>query len=98
MDLFRAHDWPGNIRELEHVIERAIILCTSDIISVNDLPDAVLHDPRHASNETSPATYPSSETTRQPLTIEEALVKAGGNKTRAAKLLGISRWTLYRKL
>ncbi len=98
MDLFRTYDWPGNIRELEHVIERAIILCTSDIISVNDLPDAVLHDPRHASNETSPATYPSSETTRQPLTIEEALVKAGGNKTRAAKLLGISRWTLYRKL
>ena len=98
MDLFRAHDWPGNIRELEHVIERAIILCTSNIISVNDLPDAVLHDPRHATNDSSAATYPSSETTRQPLTIEEALVKAGGNKTRAAKLLGISRWTLYRKL
>ena len=98
MDVFRAHDWPGNIRELEHVIERAIILCTSNIISFNDLPDAVLHDPRHVTTATSALTYPSSETTRQPLTIEEALVKAGGNKTRAAKLMGISRWTLYRKL
>ena len=98
MDLFRAHDWPGNIRELEHVIERAIILCTSNIISVNDLPDSVLHDPRHVPTATPAVSYPSAETTRQPLTIEEALVKAGGNKTRAAKLLGISRWTLYRKL
>ncbi len=98
IEVFRVYDWPGNIRELEHVIERAIILCKSNIISVNDLPDAVLHDPRHVATATSALTYPSSETTRQPLTIEEALVKAGGNKTRAAKLMGISRWTLYRKL
>ena len=98
MDVFRAHKWPGNIRELEHVIERAIILCTSNILSVNDLPDDVLHDTRHISPVASAETYPSSETTRLPLTIEEALAKAGGNKTRAAKLLGISRWTLYRKL
>ncbi|HIJ88756.1 MAG TPA: sigma 54-interacting transcriptional regulator [Desulfuromonadales bacterium] len=98
MEVFRAHDWPGNIRELEHVIERAIILCTSNIIAVNDLPDSVLHDSRHVTTATATVTYPSSETTRQPLTIAEALVKAGGNKTRAAKLLGISRWTLYRKL
>jgi two-component system response regulator HydG len=99
MDVFRAYDWPGNIRELEHVIERAMILCTSNIISVNDLPDAVLHVPRHVTTVTSEVNVPpSSETTRRPLTIEEALAKAGGNKTRAAKLLGISRWTLYRKL
>ncbi|HIJ82309.1 MAG TPA: sigma 54-interacting transcriptional regulator [Desulfuromonadales bacterium] len=98
IEVFRVYDWPGNIRELEHVIERAIILCKSNIISVNDLPDAVLHDPRRVTTATSALTYPSSETTRQPLTIEEALVKAGGNKTRAAKLMGISRWTLYRKL
>ena len=99
MNLFRAYNWPGNIRELEHVIERAIILCTSNIISVNDLPDAVLHDSRHVTTVTSEVNAPpSSETTRQQLTIEEALVRAGGNKTRAAKLLGISRWTLYRKL
>jgi len=97
MDLFRAHDWPGNIRELEHVIERAVILCTSNTISANDLPNAVMHDYGHTAKVTSKTTT-SSKSPLPPKSFEETMVLTNGNKTHAARLLGISRPTLYKLL
>lgn len=95
MALFFKHDWPGNVRELEHAIEHAFILCRSDIITVADLPQDLPVLDRATTRSPPGDTIPA---TRQRLTIEEALAIANGNKSRAARLLGISRRTVYRHL
>ncbi|NVN91275.1 MAG: sigma-54-dependent Fis family transcriptional regulator [Desulfuromonadales bacterium] len=97
MDVFRTHDWPGNVRELEHAIEHAVILCKSDIVSVSDLPHDLL-DSLNTGSEVDSTVSDSGATPRSDLTLEEALAISGGNKTRAASLLGISRRTVYRHL
>jgi two-component system, NtrC family, response regulator HydG len=97
MDAFRAHNWPGNVRELEHAIEHASILCKSDIISVHDLPQDLLDSLNTGISPDSGDTRPAGAP-RGTLTLEEALEMTGGNKTRAASLLGISRRTVYRHL
>jgi transcriptional regulator with PAS, ATPase and Fis domain len=94
MNLFLHYDWPGNVRELEHAIEHACIISTSDVITLPDLPqecNAVKYD-----TPGGPATPRKSSTPQ--LTLEEALVMTEGNKSRAARLLGISRRTVYRHL
>ena len=96
MALFRSYSWPGNVRELEHAIEHACILCKSNIITLNDLPEDLLK------NVTSPADSVNNSSlsppTRARLSLAQALAASGGNKVHAAKLLGISRMTLYRQL
>lgn len=95
------YSWPGNIQELKNVIERSMILNEDEIITLDQLPSALqeqqpslLHD-----TETSPTLFKESISERDEITlIEEALVKTAGNKSAAAKLLGISRGTLYNKM
>jgi len=85
-----AHSWPGNVREFRHVIENACILCKTDIISENDLPrEFQLH-------QHSPALIDNAADEFK--TLRGALREAGGNKAKAARLLNISRRTLYRQL
>ncbi|MDD5286256.1 MAG: sigma-54-dependent Fis family transcriptional regulator, partial [Desulfuromonadaceae bacterium] len=95
--LIGTHCWPGNVRELEHTIEHASILCKSDIITLRDLPpgliDTLQYDVNTSSNS---ATFPPR--LKKKLTLEEALEMSGGNRTRAAKLLGVTRLTVYRQL
>jgi DNA-binding NtrC family response regulator len=94
-----GYDWPGNVRELENVIERAIALTRDDEILPSDLPDKIL-----ASNGTGSSqgdvdlehTWTLDQLERRH--IERALQHHQGNKTRAAKALGVDRRTLYRKL
>jgi len=93
MELFMRHSWPGNVRELEHTIEHAAILCPSPIISVEHLPQDFINSVRHDRPE-----KPAEHAPGKPNTIEEALKIAGGNKAKAARLLGVSRCTIYRKL
>ncbi|MDD2898920.1 MAG: helix-turn-helix domain-containing protein [Desulfuromonadaceae bacterium] len=97
MTIFREYDWPGNVRELEHALEHACILCKTPIITVNDLPLDLLHGKSqpvvNASNSPS-----SSSVSTPKLSLADALSASGGNKARAARLLGISRMTLYRQL
>jgi two-component system, NtrC family, response regulator HydG len=104
--LLCSYPWPGNIRELEHVIERACVLCHGTTISTEDLPLEVTgHQPAQNQPDSpltiissSPASVPA--TAANPVTerILTALSKAGGNKAKAARLLGMDRSTLYRKV
>ncbi len=94
MALFMRYEWPGNVRELEHAIEHACILCRSDVISLADLPRDLLAGKEGGPDEA--ATKPSRSDRN--LTLEEALAMADGNKSQAARLLGISRRTVYRHL
>ncbi len=96
MILFRAYRWPGNVRELEHAIEHACVICKTSVITVCDLPKDLL-DSVHAS-ATPAGKHPSSFAPAAKLSLAEALAASDGNKARAARLLGISRMTLYRQL
>lgn len=91
LDIFMNRNWPGNIRQLKHVLEWVSINCTGTVITLHDLPEDVMSD--------QPS--PVSETvahTQEALRILETLQQARWNKTRAAHLLGLSRQTLYRKI
>jgi DNA-binding NtrC family response regulator len=92
-----AHDYPGNIRELENVLEGAAALSQGGAIHREDLQwlPSLGADPgeRVDSNEASPANLRDLEERH----VQRVLKLAGGNKSRAARLLGISRRTLYRK-
>lgn len=88
------HDWPGNVRELEHVMERAMILCKGNQLSINELPDE-FH--QHRTSATS-GTITADEAGFQMMTLAEAIAVCNGNKSQAAKMLGISRRTVYRHL
>jgi len=83
------HDWPGNVRELQHTLEHAFILCHGTFIDVEHLPTEFVEfcGMRNC-----------SETNCGREEILQNLQKAGWNKAKAARLLGISRQTLYRKL
>ncbi len=89
MAQLEAYSWPGNVRELRNVIEKMVVLSTSDVIGKADLPPEV--------TEKSVAEVQES-TEIDNDDIHAALLKARGNKSKAAELLGISRRTLYRKL
>ncbi len=90
-----AYDWPGNVRELENAIERAVALGSGPILHVGDLPSN-LH---YGTGDRLPQTdelLPLEELERR--AILRALREAGGDKLAAARLLGIGKTTLYRKL
>jgi DNA-binding NtrC family response regulator len=86
------HDWPGNVRELRNVIEYAAVACRGGTIRLEHLP------PGFAASVQPPAARPESLRELERLKIREALTVAGGNRATAARLLGISRATLYRRL
>jgi transcriptional regulator with PAS, ATPase and Fis domain len=94
MKAFLSYNWPGNIRQLGNVIERAVVLAKKDRITVKELPD----DLKHCAVAEEPR--PQVRTLRE--VEEEAIVTAleesSGNKSQAAKLLGISRKALYKRL
>jgi two-component system response regulator HydG len=90
-----AYDWPGNVRELENAIERAIALGSGPILHGGDLPTNL----QHGAGERMPQNdelLPLDELERR--AILRALREAGGDKLAAARLLGIGKTTLYRKL
>jgi DNA-binding NtrC family response regulator len=90
-----AYDWPGNVRELENAIERAVALGSGPILHVGDLPSNL----QYGTGERMPQSdelLPLEELERR--AILRALHEAGGDKLAAARLLGIGKTTLYRKL
>ncbi|MDD4051064.1 MAG: sigma-54 dependent transcriptional regulator [candidate division Zixibacteria bacterium] len=84
--------WPGNVRELENIIQRLVVMADSDIIDAPDLPTLM----RSTLPKSSKSPRPLAEVERD--YIREVLAAVGGNKTRAAELLGIDRKTLREKL
>lgn len=97
MDLLMRHTWPGNIRELENAVEHACVLCRHDQIQASELPSTL----RGAVTQFGKALEmaPSRDIRSQELAmIQAALERHGGNRTAAAKELGIHTTTLWRKL
>ena len=93
----REYDWPGNVRALRHAVERAVILASSDVIEPGDLqlnyghPVLQAEPPRE-----TPAVLKLDE--MEKITIEKALLKHGFNISHAAKELGLTRASLYRRM
>ncbi|MBC8068701.1 MAG: sigma-54-dependent Fis family transcriptional regulator, partial [Deltaproteobacteria bacterium] len=98
LEVLRRYRWPGNVRELRNVVERAMVLGDGVAIQLDDLPPELLHS---APAGAAPVAVPGTVRTLEQLerdAIAAALDATGGNKARAAALLGIDRTTLYRKL
>jgi len=91
MHALMHYHWPGNVRELANVLERAQILAEGDVITLDDLPEAI-HAPPPGDAPASPFHLGESEKRL----VRAALEHARGNKVQAARLLGVSRRALYR--
>ena len=100
-DVMMRYHWPGNVRELRNVIERAILLESTDLILAEHLPGELLSKTQAGPSEISlspEARVPISLQEAEKRAIIEALEWAGGNKSSAARVLGITRQTLRQKL
>jgi DNA-binding NtrC family response regulator len=94
-----GYDWPGNIRELANVLERAQILAEGDTITVDDLPDNLIQVSKPVPVPDAlpaPPVSPDDLDAVERRHVAEVLRRHGGNKVQAAKMLGVSRRTLYR--
>ena len=113
LDAFTSYPWPGNARELEHVIERIVIMKGQGIIDANDLPTKVYSATQSAQNGAgamSDVDFPrmflsdkgvdlkSVVTAFENHLVDQALARTNGNKNRASMLLGLNRTTLVEKL
>jgi len=94
MDILNRYGWPGNVRELENVIERTATLTSTNLILPEDLPRRLHLEPAQIDMGSLPSRIPLSELEK--LYIQKVLEETGGNKKRAADILGIDRRTLYR--
>ena len=94
MKMLESYDWPGNVRELRNAVERMVVLSAGGQLDVGDVPDNI-----RAPTAAAPAALPAGtlEETEK-AKILAVLKQVGGNHSRAAQVLGISRRTLYRKL
>jgi Nif-specific regulatory protein len=90
----KAHDWPGNVRDLENAIERAVVLGSTDLILAEDLPETVLEAAPHGTGPIGG--YHETLRNEKARVILAALDQAGGSFTEAAKLLGIHPNYLHR--
>ena len=96
MDLLQTYAWPGNVRELENVIERAVVLTRSDLITPVDLPETLVRSDQAARHLVISIGTPLDEVENR--LIDETLRYTKGDKTVAAKLLGIATRTIYRRM
>lgn len=92
LQVLRSYDWPGNVRELENVIQRLAVMTDGDLIEVPDLPTLMRFSALRKTGFARTLAEVEGEY------IRNVLASAGGNKTRAAKILGIDRKTLREKL
>jgi DNA-binding NtrC family response regulator len=100
LELLMNHSWPGNVRELRTAIEHAVVLCRGEKVTARDLPPSVRNGGTMAGGD------PARLLVRKDLTVKEAekqliiraLKETDGNRTLAAKKIGMSRRTFHRKL
>jgi len=100
LDVLRRHRWPGNVRELRNVIERAVIVCAGDLVRGEHLPPLGTSVAPVAPTTEAEVVVPVGTTVEdaERELILRTLKQTGGNKTRAAEILGISLKTLHNKL
>ncbi|HVB80273.1 MAG TPA: sigma 54-interacting transcriptional regulator [Candidatus Binataceae bacterium] len=96
-EAMRIYSWPGNVRELSNAIEQAFTFCRSNLITLADLPAALAGRSTAVPERREPEPALNMADYQRDL-IERALLRTGGNKLKAAQLLGISRKGLYDKL
>lgn len=89
------YDWPGNIRELEHCVESSVVMASSDMITVDDLPPSINIDTKQEFIEIPVG---MSMEAAEKIIIQQNLIANKGNKSKTADILGIGRKTLHRKL
>jgi len=90
------HDWPGNVRELKNCVESMIVVTKGDALDISDIPDHVTGDEEEPSEISALSGITLQEAERQ--LIKNTLALTNGNRTEAAKMLGIGERTLYRKI
>ena len=89
-----AYDFPGNVRELANIIERAVIVSNAVVVEIDDLPESVRFAAAQQRRKVRPPTLAEVEADY----LRETLAATKGNKSEAAKILGISRKNLYERL
>jgi two-component system response regulator PilR (NtrC family) len=95
MDALMNHKWEGNVRELENVIERTVVLTAKESIDIPDLPEYIAKKKKTQEFEFTDRLVPLQEVESE--YINHVMKIAHGNKSKAAEILGINRRTLYRK-
>jgi two-component system, NtrC family, response regulator AtoC len=94
LSLLKEYEFPGNVRELANTIERAVIVSTSSQLEETDLPEAIQAAVKLQRNRERPRTLAEVEAQY----VRDTLAAANGNKTKAARILGISRKNLYERI
>jgi DNA-binding NtrC family response regulator len=103
IDCMRRQEWPGNVRQLQNFVERLIVLVDGPVIRQTDVErelarTAVIAPSDAPASPTAPATLEDHRKRAEREALREALDRVGGNRTRAARILGVSRRTLYNML
>ncbi len=104
MDILMRYTWPGNVRELENTIERAVVLTRDTVIMPSDLQDDIINAAREGAEVTADERMLTIPVGKIPLkdiermVMDETLRQAKGNKNVAARILGVSTRTLYRRM
>jgi two-component system, NtrC family, response regulator HydG len=98
LNRFMEYSWPGNIRELEHAVEHAFILCRGRVIALEHLPTEIRSYEKSGKVAASRSLFRGQRQQVGAEEIRNALRKSGGNKAKAARALGIDRRTVYRKI
>ncbi|NNL42621.1 MAG: sigma 54-interacting transcriptional regulator, partial [Desulfobacterales bacterium] len=99
MKVLLNFDYPGNVRELENILEHALIICQNDVIDTQHLPDYLRNI--HATHPENTPIDPVSRNTPKNIELDKilrVLSQCNGNKTKAARILGMNRTTLWRKM
>lgn len=94
MKMLEAYPWPGNVRELRNTMEKMVVLSQGGILDEDDVPESI----KGAGSFQVPAAGGATLGETERASIISALHRCGGNRSKAAEMLGISRRTLYRKL
>jgi transcriptional regulator with PAS, ATPase and Fis domain len=98
LQAFHRHNWPGNVRELRNVLERMLVTCSGEHLTINELPRGFGHPALVEDGEQVRLRPGMTVAEAERLLILETLASTQNNKTRAAELLGISLKTLHNKL
>jgi transcriptional regulator with PAS, ATPase and Fis domain len=96
LEMLIAYEWPGNVRELKNVVERSVVICQNEVLSPQALPERISAQQSIPSNITIP--LGSSAQVAERMLILQTLASVGNNKSKAARILGVSRKTLHNKL